>query len=611
MLRSDCREGRANGLVAVRRLLITTALEETWGEGVPVLFLGEWCRRYSRKQRWLAMDAEVLPYHWDDRDKLYADYVSLQQFHERLLVDIADQLNRIHGVDHSVRYWRILIGVWLGYFTQMLFDRWCSINQATEDHDLSGHVVFVGHEAALVPNAMVDFVPFFLGDEWNQHIYAAILRQFPSVPTIERRRTQSAPSAEEAGQASWKQQVRTVLGTAYSRAAQLLARDDDALFAATYLPFSSAMRLQMRLRQAPQRWSSVPPTVAAVDWKRREWVVDGDSQSAFEAFARTMVSQQIPRAYLEGYSDLVEQTQRLPLPPRPKLIWSSNAFIYDDVFKAWAAEKAEQGSRIVVGQHGGHYGVGRWSFVEDHEVAISDRYLSWGWTEVGQPTIVPVGQLKSKAPLGVRHADKPRALMVECVAPRQSYMMYSVVVARQWLDYFEDQCAFVENLSASVQEALTVRLKANDYGWDQAARWSDRFPDIRLDSGNSNIDALIRESRLYISTYNATTYLESFTMDVPTVIFWNPNHWELRESAIPYFEELEAVGIFHKTPESAARHVVAIWDDVDAWWTSPEVRQVLDRFKKRYCHLPTDLLHGVERALRESMDVSEPTGDIN
>ena len=179
--------------------------------------------------------------------------------------------------------------------------------------------------------------------------------------------------------------------------------------------------------------------------------------------------------------------------------------------------------------------------------------------------------------------------------------MYSVIVSRQWLDYFDDQCAFIENLPAHIREALTVRLYSQDYGWDQVSRWRDHFPNLPLDEGQSDINNLIRKSRLYISTYNATTYLESFTMNVPTVIFWNPNHWELRDSAIPYFEELKRVGIFHETPESAAHHVAAIWNDIDAWWASPAVREVLELFKQRYCHLPDDLLDRVETALHEIM----------
>ena len=148
---------------------------------------------------------------------------------------------------------------------------------------------------------------------------------------------------------------------------------------------------------------------------------------------------------------------------------------------------------------------------------------------------------------------------------------------------------------------MTVRLYSQDYGWNQVARWRNRFPDVRLDEGQSDITKLIRKSRIYISTYNATTYLESFTMNVPTVIYWNPNHWELRDSALPYFADLKRVGIFHDTPESAAAHVAKIWDDVDTWWSGPELTEVLRRFKNQYCSLPDDLLGRVASALRESL----------
>ena len=60
-----------------------------------------------------------------------------------------------------------------------------------------------------------------------------------------------------------------------------------------------------------------------------------------------------------------------------------------------------------------------------------------------------------------------------------------------------------------------------------------------------------------------------------------------------------------ETPESAAQQMAAIWNDVDAWWSSPVVREVLQRFKERYCHLPDDLLDRIEHALREVMAVSD------
>ena len=54
----------------VRRCLITTADERTWPVNKPVVFLGEWCKKYSRKHVWQARISQMVNYHWRDREKL-------------------------------------------------------------------------------------------------------------------------------------------------------------------------------------------------------------------------------------------------------------------------------------------------------------------------------------------------------------------------------------------------------------------------------------------------------------------------------------------------------------------------------------------------------------
>lgn len=588
----------------VSRFLCTTALEASWRTDEPVLFLGEWCRRHSRRARWETLDAQVLPYHWDDRARLHADYLYLKAFHERLLPALAVQLNELHGVDHNVRYWRVLVGPWLGYFVQMLFDRWTSIQEALRNYPIHGTVVLRDAEDSVVPNDMAEFPRLFASDEWNHHLYGEILQRYTELPCeiVNHRVPRPAATSDSATlKGAIGQRVAAVL----ARIAGSLARDDDAFFLATYLPFAVEVTLCRRFAQAPQRWRSIVPVRTPADDTRRRWVVEGENTSDFEACARAMIARQIPTAYLEGYAALREQVAALPWPARPKVIWTAIAHNSDDVFKAWAADKVERGAPLVVGQHGGHYGVGRWSFTEEHDLAISDGYLSWGWTDPAQPRIRPVGQLKAKRPLGIRHARQPRALLVTCSLPRFSYWMYSVPVARQWLDYFDDQCAFVAALPGNIRKALTVRLYPTDFGWDQASRLRERFPDLEPDSGRAGIDDLLKETRVFVCTYNATTYLESFTMNVPTVMYWNPAHWELREQALQDFDELRRVGILHATPESAARHLAAIWNDVDAWWSSRQLQDALAGFKRRYCHLSDGLRDHIEHALR---DVIAATG---
>lgn len=585
------------------RLLVTTAIEETWSYAEPVLFLGEWCRLFERRAHWSALDAEVLPYHWDDREKLEADYAYLSALNKKLVNELGAKLNEIHGVKHSARYWRILVGPWLGYFTQMFYDRWESIRQASE-HDLSASIVLTGNETDLVPRDMSDFIRLFLGDAWNHRIYALILRD-TVVRLIEKPATESASGSpyDRSTVINSRSGRKGAVKRWLSRVAASLARDNDVFMTNTYLPRGHEVSLYRRFGQAPQHWDAEPAPSADVNWDARTWPLGTDTYSGFEAALRAMIAQQIPTIYLEGYAGLMQHVNTLRWPRSPRLIWTSNSHIADEVFKAWAAGKADAGAPLVIGQHGGHFGVGRWNFLEDHEMAICDRYLSWGWSEPTQPQVVPVGQLKAKRPLKVDHASQSNAMLVTCEVPRYSYWMYSIVVAGQYLNYLEDQYAFIDALPANIREQIVVRLYHTNWAapaWSHGARMRKRLDGVRFDDGRSPIDDLIGRSRMYISTYNATTFLESMTMNVPTVIFWNPKFWELRDSATPYFEDLRRVCVFHDTPASAARHVAAVWDDVNGWWNHPEVRESVRRFMARYTSLPDDLLDRVKHALLDT-----------
>jgi putative transferase (TIGR04331 family) len=585
----------------VKRFLVTTALEETWRDDVPVLFLGEWCRRYSRRERWEQMDAEVLPYHWDDRTRLRRDYDDLQQLYESLLGEISAQLNKLHKTRHSVRYWRILLGPWLGYFLQIVFDRWTMLQVAIRFGEISETSILNFTEREMVPNDMEDFIEKFLGDEWNHYIYASLIKEFTDIKWETREPVHNGNIPKNDRLVGLRRRLQRGIARGFSKVSELLVGNRDVFFLNTYLPPLKELLLHCRLGQVPQLWRSVSCPTTELDPAKRKWRLAGSVKSDFATAVQYLIPFHLPKIYLEGYGDLVSVTESVSWPKQPRLIWTSSSEIADDTFKAWAAQKTENGTPLVIGQHGGHYGLGLWSFSEDHQIAISDRYFTWGWSDEKSQKIVPVGQFKSKDPLGVCHANQPSALMVTAVHPRYSYVMYSTPVASQWQLYFADQFEFVANLPSRIQSSITVRLYPQDLGWDQEERWRNRFPKLRLDLGGTDINQEIQRCRIYISTYNATTFLESFTMDVPTVIFWNSEHWELRSPAEGYFDELRRVGIFHDSPASAARHIAGIWEDVDAWWGSPSVRAVLERFKQTYCHLPPDLIGRVEGALRKTM----------
>lgn len=581
------------------RHLITTADERTWKFDRPVLFLGDWCRHYSRRSVWEKLDAVVLPFHWRDLDKFHKDYLYLSGFYERQLMMLAAKLNQIHRVDKDLRYWRILLGPWLAYFIQMLFDRWSSVQLAVGSFDISGTTVMAGMEDSMVPNDMESFCRLFIGDEWNHYIFSNILERHANISFGKMDFDRLSRSADK----SRSEGLKKRLFAKYLQWTSHLVAADDAFFLSTYLPNAEMLKLQLRLGQFPQMWQPVPPACTPIDWTQRSWSVE-PGRNEFELFVQSMIPKQIPALYLEGYRQLSEQVAVLPWPSRPQLIFTSNALWYDTVSMAYTAEKVSQGTPLVYGQHGGAYGAIKCSWPEEHEVAISDRYLTWGWTDESRPQVEAVGMLKMPKIRRDVAASPQRLLLVTLECPKYSWGITSELLVMS--DEYIAKCLhFSAELPDKVRDALLVRLTSHDFGWGQAAQWKERFPDVECDLGSQLMQNLLHEARLAVYTYNSTGYLEAFASNIPSVLFWDPKVSTLRDSAVPYFERLKQVGILHETPESAAAHVSAVWDDVEAWWLSPAVQDALEDFKARYCHVPTNLLGRIERALRKSMAVSQ------
>ena len=566
--------------------LITTADERTWpkGEGESVLFLGEWCKRYSRKKKWEKLNSIVAPYHWDDRKMLSKDYQYLLKLHEDLLIDLSCKLNQIHSVEHSLRYWRILIGPWLGYFVQMLFDRWSMLNQSIEKLECTDCKVIERDQLSVVPNDMNDFGNMYDGDDWNEAIYGQLLdNSWSKSVRIEKIQIQQKIKNDQAFiQQGWKTLLKSKLKNWIFRLSILFPNEARYFFIATYLPLKTDLLLQVRLGQFPRIWRSNRVPVTKPDMRKRNWQLCKNkvNESSFEVIARQFVPLHIPTVYLEGYDQLMKTVDLLPWPKKPKVIFTSNAYNSDDLFKAWAAEKVEKNTQFVIGQHGGLFGMAPFSFTEDHQIKIATKWLSWGWSDSSRSRVVPMGNLKCMRRRQVRYNPNGGALMVSMAIPRYSYHLYAGIVSKQWLDFVADHQVFLYSLPQTLREQVLLRLYGNDYGWDQFDRWNEQMPEVCLDLGRQNYYKLIEQSRLFIATYNATTYLESLNWNIPTIIFWNPMHWELKEEVRPYFELLESVGIFHRTPESAAQHMLEVWDNVSDWWESREVQSA----RAQFCH---------------------------
>ena len=582
----------------MKRFLITTADERTWRRECPVLFLGEWCRLHARRAIWQGLDAEVVPYHWDDREQLHHDYDRLGAIYEQLLHRTTAALNGFHGTTHSARYWRILAGTWLWHFVHVLFDRWTTIQRAADGYEIADTLVY-----DLPPERMI---PFDLGNHfhdttWNHYIFGKVIAHQDSFPW----RSIAAP-AEALLRAYTPPAVggRALTAAVRNAVSWVLGRftmSDEALIIRTYLPRMAEIKLQLALGQVPKLW--VPPEMEPVapDMRlRRQLQIDEAGLDPFARFVATMIPQQIPTAYLEGFERLQAAAARLPWPSRPRVIFTSNLDLFCTVFKAWTAAKVEAGHPFVIGQHGGFIGVAKRHPVEDHQLQVCDRYLSWGWQDGFarvQPAMVFTNVGKPIA------TWNPSGNLLLVTAPHLLFAHRSMsqpVGAIQSARCVEEQIRFGGALDERIRATLTLRIHAaldREMGTGYVAKWKEALPSVDIDPSIEPIEGAIRRCRLFVYTYNSTGFLETLARNIPTLLFWNPEYYELRPTAEPYFDLLAKAGIFHDTSESAAQHAGKIWDDVAGWWQQPAVQNARRTFCEQYARMPEHPIRVLKEAL--------------
>jgi len=577
----------------MERFLITTADERTWKFDRPVIFLGEWCKRHDRKHIWENMDAIVArPYGLQTRERL--DCIDKgKDIINHLLPELTHVFNDIHNVNFNERYWNLIVGHWLQRYVRIITNRHNTLLQAIQNYEITETACFETDKYSLVNSDFSGFSLDVRSDLWNHILYSRLLSDLDgtgiNIVKIKLEdvnypfglsHTHINPS-----NSFFKKLLRSVI----VKGLALLRRDSDALIVNSFLPFKEEIKLHLSLMQVPQimRTPSVLPN--NVDYElRSKLTVSVNSYSGTEYHVRILFHELLPTCYLEGRNTLLKKVEDLGWPKKPKFIFTSNNFSFDEVFKLWTAEKINQGIPYIVGQHGANYGTFYGCEIWP-EITTSDKFLSWGWGNCfyeGINNVLPAFNFKILGMKSKAFSVDGNLLLIERGPGTrdgpQDRCFEHILLQKDVFNFFD-------HLSRPIQDKTIVRLHhgSNERGASDQALWSKHSPSTKLDIGNSNLWDLINNSRVVVFAYDSAGILETLALNIPTICFWRGGLGHLLPSAKPFYEMLKSVGILADTPEDAALHISTNWDDITLWWNSYEVQNVRKVFCEKYSNLPS------------------------
>lgn len=603
-------------------LLVTTAFSEFWdSQKETLLFLGPWCARYDQRDQWQHRQYTILKNPWDDRDRLYKDAVYCERVFDEVSEELARCLNAIHGTHYQARYWRLLVGPWLRYYIHSMYARYVLLKSALEEYP-SMTTRILPEEDFIVPCDMGHFMTLIQGNQYNLQLCSVICRSL-GIPCS----VQNSPagtldctlgnSASKAGRpaGSWQGIIKQLAkGWLYSVMNALCALRRKPIVIADP-DFSLSQRVIWNLSTRARRktgvlrsWFKPEERFDAIFDKRREGLKALRAGDSFTAVLVSTLPLSFPTLYLEGYHRARERAQD-GWNYTPRVCAASTAWYYNERFKFLAAEWSEKNCRLAAVQHGGGYGAGKHFVTEWHERKICDRFFAWGWSYQD-----PGGRVKDlPAPLLARANRFPRRsprsfsqlLLVVTKLYLYPYRLDSLPQASQIKEYIQWRIRFINVLRGESRENLLLRQVPTEYGWCEVDCVRDACGHIRYDDMSVSLLKRLRRVRLAVFDHQTTAYLEALAFNVPCILFWRPDHWEVRETAAPFFDALSECGILHDDPEKAGIKALEVYENPRPWWESEKVQTARQRFVERFALGRKDWVNCWVKALEQEMVISQ------
>lgn len=555
-------------------LLVTTAIEESWGNDEDIIFLGEWCLLYDRKKEWINKAYDVIPCHWADRKKMHKDYDYLNVLHDRILDEMVIFLNRIHQKNEANRYWEMLLDPWLLTYVAVIWDRWESLRLLFERYD-QVKTIELENAADFNISHYIDFTKKVLDDEWNHGIFLDIINfNYKSRCIVLKNKIYTKKNQKYLKKYSLKHRL---IGFVDNFIGNIFNSQKTVIYDG-YFSFRAYISLCIKLRQFPRlfiyqfQWPSILVKSAKElnSSLRGELIFRNTPENAFESYLFKRIQDDLPKIFLEDFDSLEDPLRKISLLPRS--IFTANAHWGNDLFKRWCAEKIRDGAKIFFMEHGGSFTPLLCSM--DFEEVIADKKITWSKPHHRNQIQLPSSKLADSRIISSR-----RYLSVvgyEC--PRYSFRVESCPKIGQMNIQFQMSCDFYNLLNESIKKNFRVKPYPND-GWNSALRYLNILGNDKVFVGGSMQD-FFSGARIIVCTYPQTTFSEALISGVPSILCYPKELWEIHPSMHSLLDQMHQAKIVFYDAAKAAEHINKIWSDPSAWWETVEVAAVRGRFLK-------------------------------
>lgn len=551
-------------------------------------------------------DIIVAPYRRQSSSDLEKDHNFVQLKFDKYVNILAERLNQMHGTSYSMPFWRRALSIsFERYITYLheIFEN-CELYFDANKHDC----YVLSEKSYYVPLDFDEQRNFFQHSNYGQEqIFSIYMHNFypNGLKTKDDQFRTNIKSSfkkpfvlrllkQDFSKATLEKIKRELLKKYYSHNAHRIGIVGSN-FSTGYLNL-----LMVKSK------GSIYPITCEIDLKSDDiFLLDNrkflsEEQHDFDKFDRfffASIEYCLPKIFVEYFKKVENHYIKYFKKYKDLEFVTSEAWLSSNSLCIALALLKERGIRHIYNEHNylEHPWVGS---LLPKEASLSDIFVSMGWYSNKINNIV-----KGASLFEFKLNKKPKKRYKICfigsgsISKRPNYTASYGWACENAPKYFKFVKLFFGSLSHQTRCEILYRgypvLNMEDWlAYDQGYMLKPYFKDMQKHDDMSIPGKLIMlQSNLVVVDYISTSYLESITMNIPTIFFWNPDASYLSSDYSDFFDSLISADICQTDPIKAAHFVESVKEDPEKWWMQETVQKAKDDFLQKNIGKPEVMIN--------------------
>ena len=571
------------------RELVLTGHKDTWPvDEKQALFFGPHCFCYNDKYEFLEQDKfQIAPSPWKNARNILEASLYIDELYDRIIPRLSSIMNSLYGLLYGEKFWNAYMILWLQHWLGVVYDRYRRLEYVGESLK-EKFVVKIIDEYDPAVSDFWSFISKITEGHYHNLLLMSDIISHAQFDFLDCERISIDPEASAGNKRlSFKDTSREFLLSSKEIVKDRLNRFfTSSMFLGTIYGLSTVDKICLQFSRDPAFLlkKKINSPAKAIRISRNELNnirLEFGAKNSFEKVVEDVLLKHMPDNLLTVY--------RYSSAVCPNIKTWVGMDIYFSQKKCFnIASILERGGRWISSQHGGSYGQSMAFPPGKMEYQMTGEFITWGWKHehIYNSNYRPLpSPMLSKLK---KHAEKEDSIIfVGAAMFAYLYRLNNYLTSEQIIDYMKNKVIFLNHLEERILQKIKYQPYHHDYGTKEREIVGKILSDDQFLIGRKATD-LFRRVRLAVIDHPSTGFLEALTMNTPTILYWDPEHFTPCEAAKPYFEKLRSVGILFDSPEAAARKVNEVCVDVQKWWNGSSIQGAKDDFCFQFARAQAD-----------------------